>query len=133
VLLERAMAKITLSLDVVGKREDGYHNVEMIMTTIDLADQLEIHTLEQNRIVVTADNQYVPNDERNLAYIAAQILKETCHITQGVRIDIRKNIPVSAGLGGGSSDAAAVLRGLNRLWDLELSRKQLADLGADIG
>lgn len=133
VLLERAMAKITLSLDVLGKRRDGYHDVEMVMTTIDLADQLEFHMLTQNRIDVTADNQYVPNDERNLAYKAANALKETYHVTRGVRINIQKNIPVSAGLGGGSSDAAAVLRALNRLWDLNLSLHQLADIGAMIG
>lgn len=133
LLMERAMAKITLSLDVVGKRDDGYHDVEMVMTTIDLADRLELSSLTQNRIEVTADNRFVPNDERNLAYKAAQLLKETFHITQGVRINIQKNIPVSAGLGGGSSDAAAVLRGLNRLWHLNLSHKQLVEIGADIG
>src|SRR5699024_10209537 len=133
VLLERAAAKITLSLDVLGKRDDGYHDVEMVMTTIDLADRLEIHELTQDRIDVTADNQYVPNDERNLAYKAAHVLKETYHITQGVRISIQKNIPVSAGLGGGSTDAAAVLRALNRLWDLKLSTHELAHIGATIG
>lgn len=133
VLLERALAKITLSLDVISKRDDGYHDVEMVMTTIDLADRVELHTLKRDQIEVTADNQYVPNDERNLAYKAAHMLKRTFHITHGVRINIQKNIPVSAGLGGGSSDAAAVLRGLNRLWDLGQSLDMLAELGARIG
>jgi len=133
VLLEQAMAKITLSLDVIGKRDDGYHDVEMVMTTIDLADQLELDITTHDRIDVTADNQYVPNDERNLAYKAANVLKDTYHVKKGVRINIQKNIPVSAGLGGGSSDAAAVLRALNRLWDLRLSLHQLAEIGAAIG
>lgn len=133
ILLERAVAKITLSLDVVAKRDDGYHDVEMVMTTIDLADRLEFQILTEDRIDVTADNQYVPNDERNLAYKAAHELKKTYHIPHGVRINIQKNIPVSAGLGGGSSDAAAVLRGLNRIWNLKLSLKQLAEIGVRIG
>lgn len=133
ILLEQAPAKITLSLDVLGKRTDGYHDVEMVMTTIDLADQLELCLLNQNRIEIVANNQYVPNDERNLAYKAARMLKETHHITHGVKIYIQKNIPVSAGLGGGSSDAAAVLRGLNSLWNIGLSLDALAEMGARIG
>lgn len=133
VILERAKAKITLSLDVLGKRDDGYHDVEMVMTTIDFADRLALYPLTHNRIEVTADNQYVPNDERNLAYKAAHALKKIYHIPHGVRINIQKNIPVSAGLGGGSSDAAAVLRGLNRLWGLQLSLYQLAEIGVLIG
>ncbi|HLR02638.1 MAG TPA: 4-(cytidine 5'-diphospho)-2-C-methyl-D-erythritol kinase [Virgibacillus sp.] len=133
VILERAKAKITLSLDVLGKRDDGYHDVEMVMTTIDFSDRLELYPLTQDRIEVTADNQYVPNDERNLAYKAAHELKKIYQIPYGVRIDIQKKIPVSAGLGGGSSDAAAVLRGLNRLWGLQLSLYRLAEIGSYIG
>ncbi|WP_163969219.1 4-(cytidine 5'-diphospho)-2-C-methyl-D-erythritol kinase [Oceanobacillus halotolerans] len=133
VLLEKALAKITLSLDVLHKREDGFHEVEMIMTTVDLADRIELYPLKQKRIEVTADNQYVPNDERNLAYKAADLLKRTYQIDTGVGINIQKHIPVSAGLGGGSSDAAAVLRALNRLWALDLNKEELAALGASIG
>ncbi|ASN03745.1 4-(cytidine 5'-diphospho)-2-C-methyl-D-erythritol kinase [Virgibacillus necropolis] len=133
MFFENAPAKITLSLDVLGKREDGYHDVEMVMTTVDLSDRVALTSLEVDHIAVSADNQYVPNDERNLAFKAAHALKNKYHITQGVRIDIEKNIPVSAGLGGGSSDAAAVLRGLNKLWGLDIPLSELADLGASIG
>ncbi|SFB31610.1 4-diphosphocytidyl-2-C-methyl-D-erythritol kinase [Lentibacillus halodurans] len=133
VLFERAPAKINLSLDVLGKREDGFHEVEMIMTTVDLADRIELHTLDENRIEVSTDNQYVPNDERNLAYKAALAFKNRYQLHQGVRINIQKNIPVSAGLGGGSSDAAAVLRGLNRMWSAGASMDELVELGAVLG
>lgn len=133
VIFENAPAKITLSVDVLGKRNDGFHDVEMVMTTVDLADRVALTKLKGDRIEVAADNQYVPNDERNLAYKAALAFKNKYHITQGIRIDIEKNIPVSAGLGGGSSDAAAVLRGLNKLWSLDVPLFELADLGASIG
>ena len=133
VFFENAPAKITLSVDVLGKRSDGFHDVEMVMTTVDLADRVALTSLRNNHIEVAADNQYVPNDERNLAYKAAFAFKKKYHITRGVRIDIEKNIPVSAGLGGGSSDAAAVLRGLNKLWNLNIPLPELASLGAYIG
>ncbi|WP_188456150.1 4-(cytidine 5'-diphospho)-2-C-methyl-D-erythritol kinase [Virgibacillus oceani] len=133
VLFEKAPAKINLSLDVLGKRDDGFHEVEMIMTSIDLADRVELYPLNKDCIKVSADNQYVPNDERNLAYKAALAFKNKYHIDHGVRIAIEKNIPVSAGLGGGSSDAAAVLRGLNRMWCVGATMGELADLGASIG
>ncbi|WP_284140718.1 MULTISPECIES: 4-(cytidine 5'-diphospho)-2-C-methyl-D-erythritol kinase [unclassified Virgibacillus] len=132
-LLEKAPAKINLSLDVLGKREDGYHNVEMVMTTIDLSDRIELTILEENRIDVSLWSRYVPNDERNLAYKAAELFKQTYRISEGIHIKIEKNIPVSAGLGGGSTDAAAVLRGMNRLFDLNLPLSELAALGATIG
>ncbi|MGY0694521.1 4-(cytidine 5'-diphospho)-2-C-methyl-D-erythritol kinase [Virgibacillus sp. FSP13] len=133
VFFERAPAKINLSLDVLGKRDDGFHEVEMIMTAIDLVDRVELHALTGDHIEVSADNQYVPNDERNLAYKAALAFKNKYHINNGVRIEIEKNIPVSAGLGGGSSDAAAVLRGLNQMWSVHASLEELADLGECIG
>lgn len=133
VFFENAPAKITLSVDVLGKRNDGFHDVEMVMTTVDLADRVALTSMKGDYIEVAADNQYVPNDERNLAYKAALAFKNKYHITQGVRIDIEKNIPVSAGLGGGSSDAAAVLRGLNKLWGLGIPLPKLAELGASIG
>ncbi|GGB51089.1 4-diphosphocytidyl-2-C-methyl-D-erythritol kinase [Lentibacillus populi] len=133
VLFERAPAKINLSLNVLGKRDDGFHEVEMIMTAIDLMDRIALYPLAENRIEVSADNQYVPNDERNLAYKAALAFKDKYHINKGVRIEIEKNIPVSAGLGGGSSDAAAVLRGLDRMWSVNASPQELAALGESIG
>ncbi|MEN2766727.1 4-(cytidine 5'-diphospho)-2-C-methyl-D-erythritol kinase [Ornithinibacillus xuwenensis] len=130
---EKAPAKINLSLDVIRKRSDGYHDVEMIMTTVDLADRIELNTLQEDRIEVSLWSRYVPNDERNLAYKAAKAFKSRYNITKGVQIKIEKVIPVSAGLGGGSTDAAAVLRGLNKLWDLNIPIQELAALGATIG
>lgn len=132
-LLVKAPAKINLSLDVLHKREDGYHEVEMIMTTIDLADRLELTLLAQDEIKIISHNRFVPDDQRNLAYQAALLLKERYHVKSGVEIAIEKTIPVAAGLAGGSSDAAAVLRGLNKLWKLGLSVDQLATIGAEIG
>lgn len=129
----KAPAKINLSLDVLHKREDGFHEVEMIMTTVDLADRIELTLLEENQIKVDVSEGFVPNDHRNLAYQAAKLLKDRFNVGKGVLISIKKNIPVSAGLAGGSSDAAATLRGLNELWDLQLTIDELAILGAQIG
>ena len=132
-LLVKAPAKINLSLDVLHKRSDGYHEVEMIMTTIDLADRIELTLLNEDKINIVTHNRFVPDDQRNLAFQAAKLLKERFAIKKGVTIAIEKNIPVAAGLAGGSSDAAATLRGLNKLWNLGLSLDQLAELGAEIG
>ncbi|RKQ33024.1 4-(cytidine 5'-diphospho)-2-C-methyl-D-erythritol kinase [Oceanobacillus halophilus] len=131
-LIERAPAKINLSLDVLRKREDGFHDLEMVMTTIDLSDRIELFPLKQDKIEVSIESRYVPSDERNLAYKAAVAFKNKYNIKTGVRICIEKNIPVSAGLGGGSSNAAAVLRGLNRLWRLNIPKEELVLLGASI-
>ncbi|WP_066185706.1 MULTISPECIES: 4-(cytidine 5'-diphospho)-2-C-methyl-D-erythritol kinase [Gracilibacillus] len=130
---EKAPAKINLTLDVLYKREDQYHEIEMIMTTVDLSDRLEFHLLQEDTIKVVSENRFVPNDQRNLAYRAAKFLKDRYHVKQGVRIAIDKQIPVAAGLAGGSSDAAATLRGLNRLWNLGIGTSELASLGAEIG
>ena len=124
-LMEKAPAKINLALDVLFKRPDGYHEVEMIMTTVDLADRIELKEIKGNHIQILSHNRFVPDDHRNLAYQAAFILKERFGINKGVSITIEKNIPVAAGLAGGSSDAAATLRGLNRLWKLGLSMDDL--------
>ena len=129
----KAPAKINLSLDVLHKRPDGYHELEMIMTTVDLADRIELAMNDQGEIAIKSQAQYVPSDERNLAYRAAHLLKTRFQVKHGVDIYIDKQIPVSAGLGGGSSDAAAVLRGLNQLWDLQLSQDELAEIGLEIG
>jgi 4-diphosphocytidyl-2-C-methyl-D-erythritol kinase len=130
----KAPAKINLSLDVLYKRQDGYHEVKMVMTTIDLADRIELVALpEEDAIRIVSQNRFVPDDCRNLAYQAAKLLKETFSIRQGVAISITKHIPVAAGLAGGSSDAAATLRGLNKLWQLGLTMDELAELGAKIG
>ncbi|WP_163527974.1 4-(cytidine 5'-diphospho)-2-C-methyl-D-erythritol kinase [Halobacillus ihumii] len=132
-ILEKAPAKINLSLDVLYKREDGFHEVEMVMTTVDLADRIELSTLSSGIIRVESESRFVPNDERNLAYRAAKLMKDHYQIKEGVRIFIEKNIPVAAGLAGGSSDAAAVLRGVNEIWGIGASLDELAELGAKIG
>lgn len=132
-LMEKAPAKINLALDVLFKRPDGYHEVEMIMTTVDLADRIELKEIEQDTIQILSHSRFVPDDHRNLAYQAAHILKERFSVKKGVSITIEKNIPVAAGLAGGSSDAAATLRGLNRLWKLGLTLDELAEIGAEIG
>lgn len=132
-IIEKAPAKINLLLDVVGKREDGFHEMELVMTSIDLSDRLTLTPQENEQITLSSDSAFMPLDERNIVHKTATLLKETYKIEKGVHIDIQKNIPIAAGLGGGSSDAAAVLRGLNTLWSLDLSLEELAQLGAQIG
>lgn len=132
-LFVKAPAKINLSLDVLYKREDGFHELEMVMTTVDLADRVGLELIKDNRIIIQSQTRFVPDDERNLAYKAAKLLKDKFNINTGVSISIEKHIPVAAGLAGGSSDAAAVLRGMNKLWNLGLSIDELAKIGAEIG
>ncbi|RDI38404.1 4-(cytidine 5'-diphospho)-2-C-methyl-D-erythritol kinase [Falsibacillus pallidus] len=132
-VLVKAPAKINLSLDVLHKRPDGFHEVEMVMTTIDLADRIELSEIKGNQIMIESQNRFVPDDQRNLAYQAAKLLKDRFDVHTGVSISIDKTIPVAAGLAGGSSDAAATLRGLNKLWGLGLSIDQLAEIGSEIG
>lgn len=133
MLYEKAPAKINLTLDVLYKRPDNYHEVEMVMTTVDLADRIGLEPREDGLIKIVSADRYVPDDHRNFAYQAAQLLKDTYGVTHGVNIHIEKEIPIAAGLAGGSSDAAATLRGLNKLWNLNISIDELAELGAKIG
>lgn len=133
MLYVKAPAKINLTLDVLYKRPDQYHEVEMIMTTVDLADRIGLDSRKDGQILISSSSGFIPNDSRNLAYQAAQLLKDTYGIQEGVLITIDKQIPIAAGLAGGSSDAAATLRGLNKLWNLNLSLDTLAELGAKIG
>lgn len=132
-ITEKAPAKINLTLNVLNKREDGYHELEMVMTSIDLADHVTVKTIKENTIIIQSNNGFLPLDQRNHAYKAAILIKERFDIQLGVEIMIKKQIPIAAGLGGGSSDAAATLRGLNQLWELGLSLDELALLGAEVG
>lgn len=132
-IYEKAPAKINLMLDVLHKRPDGYHEVEMIMTMVDLADRLTLTELSQDKIQISSQAGYIPLDEKNLAFQAAQKIKAKYNIKHGVHIHIDKQIPVAAGLAGGSSDAAAALRGLNRLWNLQIPHDDMMELGASIG
>lgn len=132
-IYEKAPAKINLSLDVLYKRPDGFHEVEMVMTMVDLADRLEMSELPRDTIIISSQAGYIPLDEKNLAFQAARLIKQRYDVKKGVYIHLEKQIPVSAGLAGGSSDAAATLRGLNRLWQLGLSQTELMSLGKEIG
>lgn len=132
-IFEKAPAKINLSLDVLHKREDGYHEVEMVMTMVDLADRIEMQELPRDTIIISSQAGYIPLDEKNLAFQAARLIKDRYDVKQGVYIHLDKKIPVAAGLAGGSSDAAATLRGLNRLWKLNIPVKELQELGAELG
>ncbi|MCG8482664.1 MAG: 4-(cytidine 5'-diphospho)-2-C-methyl-D-erythritol kinase [Clostridia bacterium] len=129
----KARAKINLALDAIKKREDGYHEVKMIMQEIDLFDEVSVQEDSGSEIKVNSNLDYLPNDDSNIAYKAAELLLKTYNIKKGVSIDIHKNIPVSAGLAGGSTDAAAVLIGLNQLWDMHLSKNDLMKLGGKLG
>jgi len=133
MLYVKAPAKINLTLDVLYKRPDNYHEVEMVMTTVDLADRISLESREDGIIEIISTDNFVPNDHRNFAYQAARLIKDTYGIGQGVSITIEKEIPIAAGLAGGSSDAAATLKGLNELWNLGLTIDELAELGAKIG
>ncbi|GGD99474.1 4-(cytidine 5'-diphospho)-2-C-methyl-D-erythritol kinase [Paenibacillus nasutitermitis] len=130
---EKAPAKINLLLDVMRKRDDGFHEVEMIMTMVDLADRLEMEELPRDTIIISSQAGYIPLDEKNLAFQAAKLIKDRYDVSRGVYIHLDKKIPVAAGLAGGSSDAAAALRGLNRLWELGISEDELCTLGAELG
>jgi 4-diphosphocytidyl-2-C-methyl-D-erythritol kinase len=132
-IYEKAPAKINLLLDVLRKRDDGYHEVEMIMTMVDLADRLEMEELPRDTIIISSQVGYIPLDEKNLAFQAARLIKDRYDVRQGVYIHLDKKIPVAAGLAGGSSDAAAALRGLNRLWKLQIPEDELCSLGAELG
>lgn len=129
----KSRAKINLSIDVLGKRQDGYHLVEMIMQTIDLYDLIEISEREDNQIIIKSTSNEIPLDCNNLVYKAADLIRNTFDINKGVEIYIKKNIPVAAGMAGGSSNAAAILVGLNKIWNLNLSDQKLEEIGLKLG
>ena len=129
----KALAKINLALDVTGVREDGYHDVRMIMQSVKLFDRVEIKKMRSGNIRVDTALYYLPNDESNLAYRAAKLMKEAYQIKDGVRISLQKYIPIAAGLGGGSSDAAAVLVGMNKLFKIGATQEELCALGLKAG
>ncbi|WP_207717335.1 4-(cytidine 5'-diphospho)-2-C-methyl-D-erythritol kinase [Anaerosporobacter faecicola] len=135
-IMLKAYAKINIGLDVLGKRPDGYHDVRMIMQTIRLYDKLNMKRIGKDEIILKTNLAYLPTNENNLVYKAIQLLREEFHIKQGVYVELQKHIPVAAGLAGGSSDAAAALIGMNRLFHLKLTKadlmKRAVTLGADI-
>ncbi len=129
----KALAKINLGLDVIGRRENGYHDVRMVMQTIYLYDNVTLEKTEEPGIQLYTNLSYLPVDEKNIAYKAAKLLMDEFDIQEGVRITLEKRIPVAAGMAGGSSNAAAVLVGMNRLFKLDLSEQDLMERGVSLG
>ncbi len=129
----KALAKINLGLDVVRRREDGYHEVRMIMQTIQLYDRLDIKRTQEPGIQIQTNLSFLPVNENNLIYKAAKLLMDEFSITDGVSVKLDKRIPVAAGMAGGSTDAAAMLIGMNRLFSLGLTKRQLMERGVQIG
>ena len=129
----KALAKINLGLDVVRKREDGYHEVKMVMQTIHLFDRLEMKKTQADEITITTNLTFLPTNENNLVYKAAKLLKDEFSIKDGIHVKLHKHIPVAAGMAGGSTDAAAVLYGMNSMFELGLSKGELMQRGVKIG
>lgn len=129
----KAFAKINLGLDVLRKREDDYHEVRMIMQSISMYDKLTLKEIRTNKIIIKTNLSYLPTNENNLVYKAIKLLKDEFHISSGVFVHLDKHIPVSAGMAGGSTDCAAALKGMNRLFKLGLSTQGLMERGIRLG
>ncbi|QVK21266.1 4-(cytidine 5'-diphospho)-2-C-methyl-D-erythritol kinase [Mycoplasmatota bacterium] len=127
---EKAYAKINLTLNVLGKREDGYHDLLMIMTPISLMDELIIEDSHCDDVSCNIDEL---NGRNNIVFKTIETIKSSYDIDRSVKVTVNKKIPIGAGLGGGSADCAATLRGLNKLWELNLSLDELADIGLELG
>jgi len=132
-LFIKAHAKINLALEVTGIRDDGYHGLRTVMQTVCLHDQIALRRIQKKRVELVCGTAHLPVDERNLAYRAAQYLRKTYDLPGGLFISLRKNIPISAGLAGGSSDCAAVILGMNRLYGLKLTENVLMETGLKFG
>lgn len=130
---QKAYAKINLGLDVLRRREDGYHEVKMIMQTVDICDDLIFERTAQPGICIRTDHEELPVDGSNLIYKAADLLMREKGITEGVKITLTKRIPIAAGMAGGSSDAAAAMRGLNHLFAMGYTTEELQRLGVKLG
>lgn len=128
-----ANAKINLGLDVLRRREDGYHEVKMVMQTVGICDRLDFTRLSGDCIRVSTDKEELPCDGHNLIYKAAKLMKETYGISEGVSVVLEKNIPIAAGMAGGSTDAAATIHGMDQLFGLGLSLEEKQRLGVKIG
>ena len=128
----KAHAKINLGLDVVGKLPNGYHEVRMVMQTVGIYDELTFSRTECG-IMVTTDSEELPIEEDNLIYKAANLMKDKYDIREGIHIHLQKNIPIAAGMAGGSADAAAAMKGISRMFGLDTSLLELMELGASIG
>ena len=129
----KARAKINAALDVLSRRDDGYHELRMIMQTVNLCDNIFIKKLKSDNIELSCNMSWLPTDERNLMYRAAALMKDRYNIKDGIYMELTKKIPVAAGLAGGSSDCAAVLVGINRLFSLGLTQEELLPIGKELG
>lgn len=129
----KSYGKINLGLDVLRRREDGYHEVRMIMQTVGLYDVLTMKKRRDDKIKMTCNLSFLPTDECNLVYKAVKLIKDKYHIKDGVEINLSKRIPVAAGMAGGSSNCAAALKGMNQLFDLGLSIDELCEIGVTLG
>ena len=129
----KALGKINLGLDVLGKRENGYHDVRMVMQTLYLYDNVTLEKTEEPGIHIESNLFYLPKDENNIAYKAAKLLIDEFSISEGIRITLDKHIPVAAGMAGGSSNAAAVLFGMNQMFELGLNQQELMERGVKLG
>lgn len=132
-IIEKAPAKINLGLDIVGKLEDGYHELSMIMVSVDLNDYVTLSEIEGSDIIVESNNHRMPLNDKNDVFKAAQLVRERFSVKKGLLISLDKSIPICAGLGGGSTDAAAVIRGLNQLWQLDLTNEEMFTIGFEVG
>ncbi len=131
----KAYAKINLGLDVIGRLPNGYHQVKMVMQTVGIYDELTFERAEKG-IQITTDSGVLPTDENNLIYKAARLMMEKYRIEEGIRVHLQKNIPIAAGMAGGSTDAAATMQGMNRLFGLGVAKEELmreaVSIGADV-
>lgn len=132
MIKRKAYAKVNLGLDVVRKREDGYHEVKMVMQTIGIHDVLSFQKQEAG-ITLDIDRVELPKDGNNLIYRTAKLIMEEYSLKEGIKIQLKKNIPIAAGLAGGSTDAAAVFKGMNELFQLGMTPERMAELGVKIG
>lgn len=126
-------AKVNLGLDIVGRRDDGYHEVKMIMQSVDLKDCMTLTVTDEDIVAIMTDSKDIPADDSNIVIKAIKLLKQEYGIEKGINVELKKNIPIAGGMAGGSADAAAALRGMNELFDLKLDDKKLCELGVKLG
>ncbi|GFO86347.1 MULTISPECIES: 4-(cytidine 5'-diphospho)-2-C-methyl-D-erythritol kinase [Anaerostipes] len=129
----KSFGKINLGLDVVRRRTDGYHEVRMIMQTVGLCDTLTMRKTKGEKISMKCDLSFLPTDRKNLVYQAIELMKERYHISSGVAVDLKKRIPVAAGMAGGSSNCAAAIKGMSQLFGLDLSIEEMCEIGVSLG
>jgi 4-diphosphocytidyl-2-C-methyl-D-erythritol kinase len=129
----KSYAKINIFLDIEGRRQDGYHLIKTVMQSIDLHDEIYIAEIPEDKIEIECSNPLIPTDERNTCWKSAHIIKTMYNIKSGVKIKIKKHIPSEAGLAGGSSNCAAVITGLNKLWNLNMAQDEMLDIGLRVG